>query len=217
MSNRYTHSRITLARQGILGPAERWAGKGLGGVPLSKRTTWSDLVVIALIAAVSIAVKPYLRAPFAFVQTALGMPVGVFVGGIYMFWPLLAGFVVPRRGVVLLTCLLQGLLAVATGFVGLLGPMAFFSYVAPGLAIEALYLLPGSPAPGPLWSVAGGALGNVAGAATNALLFFALRGAAFTLALTSSLLTGAAGGWLAAVVGRRVAGVYRRQRNAPVR
>jgi hypothetical protein len=184
---------------------------------VSKRGKWSDLVVIALIAAVSIVLKPYLRAPFAFVQTTLGMPVGVFIGGIYMFWPLLAGFVVPRRGVVLLTCLLQGLLAVATGFVGLLGPLAIFSYIAPGLVIEALFLLPGSRARGLLWSMAGGALGNVAGASTNALLFFSLRGTVFSLALVASLLTGAAGGWLAAVVGSRVAGAYRRERNAPAR
>ena len=205
---------------------------------MSKRSLWSDLIVVALIAAVSMAVKPYLRAPFAFVQTTLGMPVGVFIGGLYMFWPLLAGYMVPRRGVVLFTCLLQGLLAVVAGFVGLLGPMAFFSYRAPGVVIEALHLLPGSPVararansaegpesgsggPGPVpalyWSVVGGALGNAAGATTNALLFFALRGAVFTLALTSSLLTGAAGGWLAAVVGRRVATAYRRERNAPVR
>jgi len=184
---------------------------------MPERGKWVDLVVIALIAAVSIVLKPYLRAPFAFVQTTLGMPVGVFIGGIYMFWPLLAGFVVPRRGVVLLTCLLQGLLAVATGFVGLLGPLAVLSYIAPGLVIEALFLLPRSPARGLLWSMAGGALGNVAGAATNALLFFSLRGTVFSLALVASLLTGAAGGWLAVVVGRRVAGAYRRERNAPAR
>jgi hypothetical protein len=177
---------------------------------LPSRSRWSDLIVIALIAAISIILKPYLRAPFAFVQTTFGMPVGAFIGGLYMFWPLLAGYLAPRRGVLLLTCVLQGLLAVVTGFVGLLGPMAFFSYVVPGLVMEALFLLAGSPARGVLWAMAGGALGNVAGAATNALLFFALRGTAFSLALAASLLTGAVGGWLAAIVGLRVAKVYRR-------
>lgn len=218
---------------------------------------WVDFVVIALIAAVSMVVKPYLRAPFAFVQTSLGLPVGVFLGGIYMFWPVLAGYLVPRRGAVALTCLLQGLLALLLGLTGTLGPMAFFSYLAPGIVIEALFLLPGSPvtrgisalargtadlargpaspagagpAPGNrpavgslpvvgslVLAIAASALGNVAGAATNALLFFALRGTAFTVAMTASFLTGGAGGWLAHLVGWRVAEAYRRGRHAPVR
>ena len=65
--------------------------------------------------------------------------------------------------------------------------------------------------------VAAGALGNMGGTATNALLFFSLRGDAFTVAVVASLLTGALGGWLAAVVGRRVATVCRRETNAPTR
>jgi len=211
----------------------------------ASRLTWPDLVTVALIAAVSMVLKPYLRAPFSFVQTTLGVPIGVFLGGVYMFWPVLAGYLVPRRGVIFLTCLLQGLLALATGLTGLLGPMAFFSYLAPGVVIEVLGLLPGSPvgrkidpgdragtaraaagaaaphqarAPGGLvWSVVAAGLGNVAGAATNALLFFALRGTAFTLALTASFLTGAAGGWLAHVVGWRVARAFRRERRETTR
>lgn len=184
-----------------------------------KRTLWSDLVVIALIAAVSMVAKPHLRAPFAFVQTTLGLPVGVFIGGLYMFWPILAGRLVPRRGVVFLTCLLQGLLALATGMTGLLGPMAFFAYLAPGVVIEVLYLFPGSgrPAHGWLWAAAAGGLGNAAGAATNALLFFALKGTAFTVALLASLATGAVGGWLADLVGGRVARAYRREQHASPR
>ncbi len=234
---------------------------------MSKRSRWFDLVMIALIAAVSIVAKPYLRAPFAFVQTTFGMPVGAFIGGIYMFWPLLAGYMVPRRGVVLLTCVLQGLLAIVTGFLGLLGPPAFLSYIAPGLVIEALFLIPGAGlgvapragwhgaepaaqvaagtaasaavvavagtasaeaarparrlvAPGfiaLLWAIVAGALGNTAGAAVNALLYFSLKGQAFTVAVVASLLTGGLGGWLAAVVGRRLAAVYRRDTHAPAR
>jgi len=102
------------------------------------------------------------------------------------------------------------------------------SYIAPGLVIEALFLIPGAglrvaPRSGErgfaalAWAVAAGALGNMGGAATNALLFFSLRGDAFTVAVVASLLTGALGGWLAAVVGRRVATVCRRETNAPTR
>jgi len=144
--------------------------------------------------------------PFAFIQTALGMPVGAFIGGIYMFWPVLVGRLVPRPGAVFLTCILQGVVAVLTGFTGLLGPMAFFSYLAPGVVIEILFLATRRRQPGGqvLESMLAGAFGNAAGAAVNALLFFALKGAAFSLAIGSALLSGAFGGWLAFVVGGRV-------------
>lgn len=172
------------------------------------RLTGRELIMIALIAALSIAVKPYIRAPFGWVQTVLHLPVGVFIGGLYMFWPVLAGRLMPRFGAVFLTCLLQGVLAVLVGFTGLLGPAAFLSYLAPGVAIEALYLATRRGWAG-RWAWAetalAGALGNAAGAATNAFLFFALTGAAFTLAVTTSLLTGALGGWLAYLVGQRLA------------
>jgi hypothetical protein len=184
---------------------------------MRKRIVWYELVFIALIAALSIVLKPYLRTPFAFVQTTLGIPVGVVAGGLYMFWPLLATLAVPRRGAPFLTCLLQGLVALATGFTGLLGPMAFFSYLASGLVIEGLYLLPEwkSSIGGLARAVVAGGLGNVAGAATNAYLFFALKGTAFSVALIASFLTGAIGGWLAYTIGRRVGRALRREQRAP--
>lgn len=172
------------------------------------RLTGRDLIIIALIAALSIAVKPYIRAPFGWVQTVFHLPVGVFIGGLYMFWPVLGGRLVPRFGAVFITCLLQGVLAVLVGFTGLLGPAAFLSYLAPGIVIEALYLASrrvwGGRWPWLETSLAG-ALGNAAGAATNAYLFFALTGSVFTLAVGSAMLTGALGGWLAYLVGGRLA------------
>jgi energy-coupling factor transport system substrate-specific component len=165
-----------------------------------------ELITLALIAAVSIVTKPYVRAPFAFVQAALGLPVGSFIGGVYMLWPVLAGVLVPRPGAVFITCFLQGLVAVLTGFTGLLGQLAFFSYLAPGLVIEGVYLLTRRRwAPGHyLEAVLAGALGNAAGAASNALLFFAVRGLVFTLALGSALLSGGVGGWVAYLVAQRL-------------
>ncbi len=171
---------------------------------------WRDLILIALIAAISIVTKPLIRAPFAWVQTSLGIPVGTFIGGLYMFWPVLVGLLVPRVGAVSLTCLLQGLVALLTGFTGLLGPAAFFSYLPPALFIEPLiYVQRRVRLPGGQWGLLvvlalAGALGNAAGAATNAILFFALKGKALTLALGASFLTGALGGWLALVLGRQI-------------
>ncbi|MGE5485997.1 MAG: ECF transporter S component [Ignavibacteriales bacterium] len=173
---------------------------------LLKRFTWQDLTLISLIAAMSIVTKPYVRAPFAFVQNAFGIPVGSFIGGVYMFWPVLVGKVIPKPGAVLLTCLLQGFLALATGFTGLLGPAAFFSYLPPGLVIEAPFWLirrvEVTPAAELVLLIMAGALGNAAGAVSNALLFFALSGKVVAVTLVSSLVTGGGGGWLAFAVGR---------------
>ncbi|HHY38027.1 MAG TPA: ECF transporter S component [Clostridia bacterium] len=179
-----------------------------------------DMTLLAIIAALSIVLKPYLRIPFGFIQTTLGIPVGAIIGGLYMFWPVLAGRFVPKAGAVFLVCLLQGFLAIATGFTGLLGNMAFFSYLAPGIVIESLYFIldktqrtrPTEPQQATrigartslIALILAGGIGNVAGAATNALLFFVIRGSAFTFALISSFVTGAAGGWLAYLVAERV-------------
>lgn len=187
-----------------------------------------DTTLLAIIAALSIVLKPYLRIPFGFIQTTLGIPVGAIIGGLYMFWPVLAGRFVPKAGAVFLVCLLQGFLAIITGFTGLLGNMAFFSYLTPGIVIEALYFILDKTYRTPQMethqvvrvgartslfalTLAGG-IGNVAGAATNALLFFVIRGSAFSFTLVSSFVTGAMGGWLAYLVAERVPAlhVYRR-------
>lgn len=185
-----------------------------------KRFAWRDLVFISLIAAISIITKPYVRMPFSWIQTTLGLPVGAFIGGIYMFWPVMVGAIIRRPGAVFLTCLLQGVVAVLTGFTGLLGQMAFFSYLAPGVVIEALYLVTRRlwPRGNVVEPVLAGALGNAAGAATNALLFFALKGTPFTLAVAASLISGAVGGWLAHLVGHRLGRSYPNWfRTAPAR
>lgn len=186
-----------------------------------------DMALLAIIAALSIVLKPYLRIPFGFIQTTLGIPVGAIIGGLYMFWPVLAGRFVPKAGSVFLVCLLQGLLAIITGFTGLLGHMAFLSYLAPGIAIEALYFIldktqggrqKAGAGAGPRASlialILAGGIGNVAGAATNALLFFVIRGSVFTFALISSFLSGAAGGWLAYLVAERIPALHAYRRGA---
>ncbi len=141
------------------------------------------------------------------------MPVGVFTGGLYMFWPILAGSIVRRPGSTLATCLIQAVLALVTGFTGLLGPAACISYVTPGVVMEVLFHVARRIRPDGVDRVVtlmlAGMLGNLAGSMTNAYLFFALRGHALTVAITSSLVSGAGGGWLACVVGKRLAGFKR--------
>lgn len=165
-----------------------------------------DLTVLALIAALSIATKPYTHSVFAIVTQPFGIPVGVAAGGLYMFWVVLAGYVVNRTGAVFLLCLLQGLLAIALGFTGPLGALVIVSYVLPGLAIEALYL-----ALGLVWadcrtiavgSALAGALGNIVGALANAVLMFRLKGGILVVISPPSALSGAIGGFLAFAAGR---------------
>jgi ABC-type thiamin/hydroxymethylpyrimidine transport system permease subunit len=177
-----------------------------------RRFSARDMALLSIIAAASIVSKPYVRIPFGFIQTAFGIPVGAVIGGVYMFWPVIAGRLVPKPGAVFVTCFLQGVLAVITGFTGLLGNMAFFSYLAPGIVIEVLYYVLDKACRGQRSSLyaltLAGALGNVSGAATNAFLFFAIQGSVFTFALLSALLSGAAGGWLAFVVAERLPSLY---------
>lgn len=162
--------------------------------------------MLALIAVLSIATKPYTHSIFAMITQPFGIPVGVVAGGFYMFWVVLAGYVVNRPGAVFLLCLLQGVLAVALGFTGPLGALVVVSYVVPGLAIEVLYfglglVWPDCRTTGTCSTLAGG-LGNIVGALANAILMFRLRGGILVVISPPAALSGAVGGFLAFVVGR---------------
>ncbi len=165
-----------------------------------------DLAVLALIAGLSIATKPYTHSIFAVLTQPFGIPVGVVAGGFYMFWVVLAGYMVDRPGAVFLLCLLQGVLAVALGFTGPLGALVIVSYALPGIAIEVLYLGLGlawrncrtSAAP----SALAGGLGNIVGAVSNAVLMFRLKGGILAVISPPSALSGAIGGFVAFAVGR---------------
>lgn len=170
------------------------------------RWTTRELVFLALIAVFSMVTKPYVKSVVKVITQPLGIPGGVAAGTIYMFWVVLAGYMVSRPGSVFLFCLLQGILAMIMGLTGALGALIIVSYSLPGIAVEVLYLVLGifrrdcrhAPVP----CIAAGAVANVAGSVSNAILMFGMGGSLLLIISSVSALTGGLGGFFAFAAGR---------------
>lgn len=105
---------------------------------MKKRLHFStqDLLTIAMLAALGLAVKPLVKVMTHFVATPLGLPGGALGGGFYMMWLSLALALTKRFGAAGLTGLIQGLIVLITGWFGSHGALSLFTYALPGLAID---------------------------------------------------------------------------------
>ena len=188
-----------------------------------RRWQWTtrELVFLALIAVFSMVTKPYVKGVVKVITQPLGIPGGVAAGTVYMFWVVLAGYVVSRPGSVFLFCLLQGILAMMMGFTGALGALIIVAYALPGIAVEALYLILGlfwsdcrhTPVP----CIAAGAVANVTGSLSNAILMFGIGGRLLLIISPISAITGGLGGFFAYAAGTylaRVLGIDKMRKHA---
>lgn len=123
-----------------------------------------DLVIITLMAALGIAIKPVVT-PLAHIITGpLLIPGGVLAGGFYMLWLVLGyGLTGNKPGSALLIGLVQGIIVIMQPFANH-GAFSIISYAAPGLAVELVYLIlrpgPATPARAFLGGVAANLTGS---------------------------------------------------------
>lgn len=163
-----------------------------------------ETLAVAVIAALSMVTKPYVRMAFAPLAGSVGVPVGVFAGCIYMMWVVLVDRLGFRPGAVVRLSVLQGLLALAMGMTSQAGPMILVTYLAPGLAVEGLRLMVPPDRRKQPYSMAAGAIANIAGSATMTLVIAGWKPAVILAALPVSLLGGAMGGALSHALAHRL-------------
>lgn len=156
-----------------------------------------DLVIIAIMAALGIAMKPVVVPLAHLISGPLMIPSGAFAGGLYMMWLVVAYGIVRRPGTATLMALIQALLVMLTGIVGSHGVMSLFTYVAPGIVMDLLLLLIGHRVCCRGCAVLSGAAANVTGTACVNVVFFQAPGAYLILILAIAMLSGAAGGLIA--------------------
>jgi energy-coupling factor transport system substrate-specific component len=165
-----------------------------------RRFSIYDLIVIAVMAAVGIAIKPVVASLAHVISTPLMIPGGSLAGGLYMLWIVLAYAFTGKIGAATLTGLVQAVMVIFTGIPGSHGIMSFVSYTAPGLAIDILMVL--------LLRVAGrefdrlasflaGILANITGTFFVNIVFFHLPALFLTLTLAVAALSGGVGGLIA--------------------
>ena len=99
-----------------------------------------DLVLMALFASLGIATKNVVHPLVAVITEPLYIPAGAVAGGVYMMWPVLAFGFVRKVGAASMTSLTQAFISLVMPF-GNFGLLSFVIYLAPGLAIDAFFLL----------------------------------------------------------------------------
>ena len=161
------------------------------------RFTVYDLVIIAVMAAAGIALKPVIVPIAHLISGPLMIPSGAFAGGLYMLWLVVGAGIVGKRGTASLIALVQALLVMFTGVVGSHGILSLLTYTMPGLAMDLVLLLIGHCVCCAGCAAIAGAAANVTGTACVNVIFFQAPGLYLILILSVALLSGGLGGLLA--------------------
>lgn len=156
-----------------------------------------DLVVIAVMAALGLAIKPIVVPLAHIVCGPLMIPSGALGGGLYMMWLVIGYGIVKKPGTSTLIGLIQALLVIFTGIIGSHGIMSLCTYTAPGLVMDLALLLTGHRVCCRGCAVLAGAVANATGTVCVNLVFFQAPGVYLILIIAVALLSGAIGGLLA--------------------
>lgn len=155
-----------------------------------------QLILIALMATLGVATKPFV-VPLAHMITGpLFIPGGTVAGGFYMLWIVLGAALVNRKGAGTLICAVQAILVVALGIYGTHGIVSFLTYLIPGIAIDIVFALQKAPRSALTFFLAG-CLANITGSYLVNLVFFRLPWIPLLLSLSASALSGGLGGLIA--------------------
>ena len=156
-----------------------------------------EIIVIALMATLGIAIKPVI-VPLAHIITGpLFIPGGAIAGGLYMMWIVLGMGLIGKVGVATLISLVQSIMVVSLGIYGTHGIVSFFTYIIPGLVVDLYLLLIKRREFNPGNHFIAGILANISGTFLVNLVFFRLPLIPLVLTLTSASLSGGIGGLIA--------------------
>lgn len=156
-----------------------------------------DLVVISLMAALGIAVKIVVTPLAHMISGPLNMPGGALAGGFYMFWIVLAGGLVGKRGATTLTALIQALMVLVIGTAGSHGIMSIVTYTLPGLMVDCVFLITRREIKSNMDFFIGGMVANMTGTLLTGSMFFRLPMLTLVMIVASGMLSGGLGGLIA--------------------
>ncbi len=163
-----------------------------------------EIILIAILAALSIVTKPLIVNLSAVMVGSFGIPNGVIGGMIYMMWLSLIFRLVSKPFVVLGFTVLQGILAI---LVMGMPPVGLVSYVASGIGAE-LVLVPLKNRNPLIVNMLAGAVANSVGALAVYFLFFSRNVDPLSLVLTLSFFSGGLSGILTTGIYTRIKGIW---------
>jgi len=161
-----------------------------------KRFSVRDLVLIAAMAALGIAIKPIVVPIAHLVSSPLMIPGGALAGGLYMMWLVVAMGLTDKRGTATMVGVIQALLVMIAGVSGSHGAMSLLSYTLPGVAMDLGLLVLRRRVDNLLSAFIAGILCNMAGTVVVNMIFFTLPVIPLLLSVFVSAFSGALGGLL---------------------
>ena len=133
--------------------------------------TTRDLIIIAGLAGIGLAIKPLVSPLSKMITSPLMIPGGSFTGGLYMLWMVLAVLIVDKFGTGIIYGILQALVVMVIGIRGNQGLLSLISYTLPGLLVDLVYLVISHPEK--IWAqMLLCALSNMTGAIVVAIFVF---------------------------------------------
>lgn len=156
-----------------------------------------DFVIMALMAAIGVAIKPVVVTLSHIITGPLFLPGGVVAGGIYMGFIVLGAAMVNKPGAATIIALVQALLVTVTGVFGTHGAVSLLTYTIPGLLIDGLWLAMGHYGCCLLCCFLGGMVANIGGSFLVNLTFFRLPLVPLLLMIVVSAISGGVGGIVA--------------------
>ncbi|NPE06744.1 MAG: hypothetical protein GNW80_00550 [Asgard group archaeon] len=171
-----------------------------------KRYSTSDLIIIAIMAAIGLGTKQIVRPLVSLISVPLGIPGGAIVGGFYMLWLVLTKRLAPKTGSGFLFGLTQALVVMILPF-GSHGIFTIITYSLPGLAVDFVDLLFRSKNNTVICSLVEGAIANFVGSLSVLILIFRLEWRLTLFISLIALLTGNIGGIIAHYIAKQIAGM----------
>ena len=161
-----------------------------------RRFSVKDLILIAAMAALGIAIKAVVNPLIQLASAPLFIPGGSLGGGLYMMWLVLAVGVTGKRGSATLAALVQAIIVVLTGIGGSHGILSLVSYTLPGFAIDVWLFISRHHICCLLCSFVSCVLANLCGTIAVNLIFFSLPTIPLLLTLAAAAFSGGVGGVL---------------------
>ena len=171
-----------------------------------KRYSTSDLIIMAIMAAIGLGTKQIVRPLVSLISVPLGIPGGAIVGGFYMLWLVLTKRLAPKTGSGFLFGLTQALVVMILPF-GSHGIFTIITYSLPGLAVDIVDLLFRSKNNTVLCSLVEGAIANFVGSLSVLILIFRLEWRLTLFISLIALLTGNIGGIIAHYIAKQITGM----------
>lgn len=163
------------------------------------KTATVDLVTMALFASLGIATKNIVRPLIGIFVGLMYIPTGAVAGGIYMMWPVMAYGFVQKRGAATITALIQACISLVMPY-GNFGLLSFVIYLAPGLAIDAFFLLTRHRACCVACCIGAAAIANAVGTVLVGALVLALPEITLLFLALIASISGCVGGFIANMV-----------------